>query len=124
MRYLVTFTEMAIDHPACARTAAVAAELLVARPLTSPSSPCPRSVGARADQRIPQRSTFPEVLDFLGIPDGARHVVSSAFAGSPRTYVEIVAGEHRDGPHVTTDVGVSIVDCVQARILVSPMRGL
>jgi hypothetical protein len=36
--------------------------------------------------------------------------------------VEIVAGEHRDGHRVSTDVGVSVVDSEAGRILVSPSR--
>ena len=64
---------------------------------------------------------LPEVLDYLGIPESARPVVESVFSG-PRSYVEIVAGCHRDGQHATTEVGMSIVDTTAGRVLVSPSR--
>ena len=69
----------------------------------------PARVGARADEQIRNGAPLREVLDFLGIPASARPVVEAAFAGR-RNYVEIVAGQHRDGHRVSTDVGVSIVD--------------
>jgi hypothetical protein len=48
-------------------------------------------------------------------------VVEAAF-DQRRTYVEIVAGQHRDGHRITTDVGVSVVDTPAGRILVSPSK--
>jgi hypothetical protein len=36
--------------------------------------------------------------------------------------VEIVAGDHRDGHRVSTNVGVSIVDTREGRVLVSPSK--
>ena len=42
--------------------------------------------------------------------------------GSQLQMVEIVAGQHRDGHRVSTDVGVSIVDTPQGRVLVSPSK--
>jgi hypothetical protein len=61
------------------------------------------------------------VLDYLGIPTSARHVVEAAYSPG-RTYVEIVAGDDRDGHHVSTEVGVSIVDTAAGRVLVHPSR--
>ena len=81
----------------------------------------PARVGARADERLRSGAPLAEVLDYLGIPKSARAVVESVFAG-PRSYVEIVAGCHRDGRHATTEVGVSIVDTTEGRVLVSPSR--
>ena len=81
----------------------------------------PARVGARAYERLRSGAPLPEVLDYLGIPESARPVVESVFAG-PRSYVEIVAGRHRDGQHATTEVGMSIVDTTAGRILVSPSR--
>ena len=81
----------------------------------------PTRVGARADERLRSGAPLAEVLDYLGIPKSARPVVESVFAG-PRSYVEIVAGCHRDGRHATTEVGMSIVDTTAGRVLVSPSR--
>ena len=36
--------------------------------------------------------------------------------------VEIVAGDHRDGHRISTDVGVSIVDTAAGRVLVTPLK--
>ncbi len=36
--------------------------------------------------------------------------------------MEIVAGQHRDGHRISTDVGVSIVDTTAGRVLVSPSK--
>jgi hypothetical protein len=81
----------------------------------------PARVGARADERLRSGAPLLEVFDYLGIPNSARQVVESVFTG-PRSYVEVVAGCHRDGQHATTEVGVSIVDSAAGRILVSPSR--
>jgi len=81
----------------------------------------PTRVGARADERSRSGESLSDVLDYLGIPASARPVVESVFAG-PRSYVEIVAGYHRDGQHATTEVGMSIVDTTAGRVLVSPSR--
>ncbi len=81
----------------------------------------PMRVGARADERLRSGASLSEVVEYLGIPASARPVVESVFSG-PRSYVEIVAGCHRDGQHATTEVGVSIVDTAAGRVLVSPSR--
>ena len=78
-------------------------------------------MGARADEQIRNGTPLTEVLEFLGIPVSARPVVEAAF-DPRRTYVEIVAGQHRDGYRVSTDVGVSIVDTPAGRILVAPSK--
>lgn len=117
---LVTFTRMDIDHPE-ALVPVLCAGLSGRRPARFPEFTLPADVGSRADERIRQGAPLAEVLDFLGIPAPARPVVEAAF-GTERTYVEIVAGEHRDGHRVTTQVGVSVVDTTAGRVLVSPTR--
>jgi hypothetical protein len=118
--HLVTFTEMDIGDPD-ALVPIVAAGLSGSAPARFPEFSLPAQVGARADERIRNGAPVADVIDFLPIPDRARHVVESVFTDR-RSYVEIVAGQRRDGHHVTTDVGVGIVDSRQGRIVVSPMR--
>ena len=118
--HLVTFTEMDLGDPH-ALVPIVAAGLSGRTAARFPEFSLPAQVGARADERIRNGTPVAEVLDFLGIPDAARLVVQSVFEDR-RTYVEIVAGQRRDGHHVTTDVGVGIIDSEMGRILVSPMR--
>lgn len=117
---LVTFTRMDIDHPE-ALVPVLCAGLSGRLPGRFPEFALPTDVGARADERIRRGEPLTEVLDFLGVPQAARPVVEAAFDTS-RTYVEIVAGEHRGGHRVTTQVGVSVVDTTGGRILVSPAR--
>lgn len=81
----------------------------------------PARVGARADEKLRGGADLPGVLDYLGIPMSARPVVESVFAG-PRTYVEIVAGQHHDGTYATTEVGIAVIDTGQGRVLVSPAK--
>jgi hypothetical protein len=118
---LVTFTEMAIDHPH-ALVPVLCVGLSGRRPARFDEFALPAAVGARADQQIRDGAPLAEVLDFVGVPASARPVVEAAFAAGTRTYVEIVAGEHRDGHRVTTSVGVSVVDTVAGRVLVSPVK--
>ncbi|KUI27537.1 secretion protein EspG [Mycobacterium sp. IS-1742] len=117
---LITFTRMDIDHPH-ALVPVLCAGLSGRAPGRFAEFTLPTHVGARADEQIRQGTPLAEVLDFLGIPPSARLVVEAAFDTS-RTYVEIVAGEHRDGHRVTTQVGVSVVDTTEGRVLVSPDR--
>jgi hypothetical protein len=81
----------------------------------------PARVGARADERLRSGAPLAEVVDYLGIPKSARPVIDAVFAGQ-RSYVEVVAGCHRDGEHTTTEVGMSLVDTTAGRVLVSPSR--
>ena len=118
--HLVTFTELDVGDPD-ALVPIVVAGLSNRPPARFDEFALPARVGARADERIRGGAPVAEVLDFLGIPESARHVVASVFTDR-RSYVEIVAGQRRDGHHVTTDVGVGVVDSRQGRILVSPMR--
>ncbi|TFV55426.1 ESX secretion-associated protein EspG [Mycobacterium sp. PS03-16] len=120
-RELVTFTAMDIDHPH-ALVPVLCAGLSHRAPGRFDEFTLPMAVGARADERIRRGTPLAEVLDFLGIPASARPVVEAAFDPARRSYVEIVAGEHRDGHRVSTDVGVSIVDTTAGRVLVSPQR--
>ncbi len=117
---LVTFTEMDIHHPH-ALVPVLTAGLSQRRPARFEEFALPAAAGARADEQIRNGSPLIEVLGFLGVPASARPIVESVFDGR-RTYVEIVAGEHRDGHRVTTQVGVSIIDTPEGRILVSPSK--
>ena len=117
---LVTFTEMDIDHPH-ALVPVLTAALTQHPPARFDEFALPARVGARADEQIRNGAPLSEVLEYLGIPASARPVVEAAFDRS-RTYVEIVAGQHRDGHRISTDVGVSIVDTQEGRVLVAPSK--
>ncbi len=117
---LITFTAMDIDDP-LALVPVLGVGLAQRPPAPFDEFSMPTRVGARADERLRSGESLSEVLDYLGIPKSARPVVESVFAG-PRSYVEIVAGCHRDGKHATTEVGMSIVDTTAGRVLVSPSR--
>jgi hypothetical protein len=117
---LVTFTAMAI-HDVRALVPILGVGLAQRPPARFDEFSLPAQVGARADERLRNGAPLTEVLDYLGIPQSARPVVESVFTG-PRSYVEIVAGCHRDGQHTSTEVGLSIVDTTQGRVLVSPSR--
>ncbi len=81
----------------------------------------PAHIGARADERLRRGDSLDDVMDHLGIPPTAHAVVRAAFAPG-RSYVEIVAGDHRDGHRISTDVGVSIVDTTAGRVVVAPVK--
>ncbi len=117
---LVTFTAMDI-HDARALVPILGVGLAQRAPAQFDEFSLPAQVGARADERLRNGAPLTEVLDYLGIPHSARPVVESVFTG-PRSYVEIVAGCHRDGQHASTEVGMSIVDTTAGRVLVSPSR--
>lgn len=117
---LITFTDMTIDHPQ-ALVPVLSAGLTQHPPARFEDFALPARVGVRADEQLRNGAPLREVLEYLGIPASARPVVEAAF-GARRTYVEIVAGQHRDGHRISTDVGVSIVDTPAGRILVSPSK--
>ncbi|MBV5244675.1 MULTISPECIES: ESX secretion-associated protein EspG [Mycolicibacterium] len=117
---LITLTELDIDHPE-ALVPVVTAGLSGRAPARFDGFSLPARVGAKADEQIRKGAAVGGLLDYLGIPPSARPVVVAAFEDS-RTYVEIVAGQHRDGHRVSTDVGVSVVDTVLGRVLVSPAK--
>jgi EspG family len=117
---LITFTAMDIDDPR-ALAGVLGVGLAQRQPAHFDEFGMPVRVGARADERLRAGAAVSEVLDYLGIPQSARPVVESVFNG-PRSYVEIVAGCHRDGQHTTTEVGMSIVDTTAGRVLVSPSQ--
>jgi hypothetical protein len=117
---LVTFTDMDIDHPH-ALVPVLTAGLRQHPPARFDEFSLPARVGARADEQIRNGTPLRDVLEYLGIPASARPAVGAAF-DKRRTYVEIVAGQHRDGHRISTDVGVSIVDTPEGRILVSPSK--
>ncbi|OBJ32739.1 ESX secretion-associated protein EspG [Mycobacterium colombiense] len=117
---LITFTAMDIDDPR-ALVPVLTVGLAQRPPARFDEFSLPTRVGARADERLRSGASLAEVLDYLGIPQSARRVVESVFNG-PRSYVEIVAGCHRDGRHSTSEVGMSIVDAREGRVLVSPSR--
>jgi len=117
---LITFTAIDVDDPR-ALVPVLCVGLAQRPPARFDEFSMPTRVGARADERLRGGTPLSEVLDYLGIPASARPVVESVFSG-PRSYVEIVAGCHRDGQHATTEVGMSIVDTTAGRVLVSPSR--
>ncbi|MGZ4584482.1 MAG: ESX secretion-associated protein EspG [Mycobacterium sp.] len=117
---LITFTAMDIDDPR-ALVPVLGVGLAQQPPARFDEFSMPTRVGARADERLRSGATIAEVVDYLGIPQSARRVVESVFNG-PRSYVELVAGCHRDGRHATSEVGMSIVDAAAGRVLVSPSR--
>ena len=117
---LVTFTAMDIDHPH-ALVPVLASGLSRRRPAQFTEFSLPSRAGAQADEQLRSGARLRETLDYLGIPASARPVAEAAF-DERRTYVEVVAGQHRDGHRITTDVGVSIVDTTEGRILVSPAK--
>jgi hypothetical protein len=117
---LITFTAMDIDDP-LALVPVLGAGLAQRPPARFEEFSMPTRVGARADEWLRSGAPLAEVLDYLGIPESARPVVESVFTG-PRSYVEIVAGCHRDGQHATTEVGLSIMDTSAGRVLVKPSR--
>ncbi len=117
---LITFTAIDVDDPR-ALVPVLCVGLAQRPPARFDEFSMPTRVGARADERLRGGTPLSEVLDYLGIPASARPVVESVFSG-PRSYVEIVAGCHRDGQHATTEVGMSIVDTAAGRVLVSPSR--
>ncbi len=117
---LITFTAMDIHDPR-GLVPVLGVGLAQRPPARFDEFSMPTSVGARADERLRSGASLSEVVDYLGIPASARPVVESVFSG-PRSYVEIVAGCHRDGQHSSTEVGMSIVDTTAGRVLVSPSR--
>jgi len=117
---LITFTAMDIDDPR-SLVPVVGVGLAQRPPARFEEFSMPMRVGARADERLRAGAPLGEVLDYLGIPASARPVVESVFTGQ-RSYVEIVAGCNRDGRHTTTEVGMSLVDTIAGRVLVSPTR--
>jgi len=117
---LVTFTAMDIDHPH-ALVPVLSAGLTRQPPARFDEFSLPAGAGARADEQLRNGARLRDIMDHLGVPASARPAVEAAFERR-RTYVEIVAGQHRDGHHITTDVGVSVVDTTEGRILVSPAK--
>ena len=117
---LVTFTAMEIDHPH-ALVPVLSVGLDRQPPARFDEFTLPTSAGARADEQLRNGARLRETLDYMGIPASARPVVEAAFDWR-RSYVEIVAGQHRDGHRITTEVGVSIVDTTEGRVLVSPSK--
>ncbi|MGV0643636.1 ESX secretion-associated protein EspG [Mycolicibacterium sp. XJ879] len=117
---LVTFTAVDIDHPQ-ALVPVLTAGLPGRTPAAFEEFAIPARIGARADEQLRNGATLTEVVDDLGLPASALPVVEAAYAPG-RSYVEIVAGDHRDGHRVSTDVGVSVVDTSAGRVLVHPSR--
>ncbi|QNJ94080.1 ESX secretion-associated protein EspG [Mycolicibacterium fluoranthenivorans] len=117
---LVTFTEMDIAHPHDL-VPVLTAGLTARRAADFDEFTVPMRAGARVDERLRGGTELAEVVEHLGIPPSAREVVEAVFTG-PRTYAEIVAGEHRDGYRVSTEVGVAVVDCTAGRLLVHPTQ--
>jgi hypothetical protein len=117
---LVTFTAMDIND-ARGLVPVLGVGLAQSPPARFDEFALPARVGVRADERLRSGGSLAEVVDYLGIPQSARPVVESVFTG-PRSYVEIVAGCRHDGQHASTEVGMSIVDTTEGRVVVSPSR--
>ncbi len=117
---LVTFTVLELLHPNDLVPVLVAG-LDGRRVASFDEFTVPVRAGARADEKLRNGADITEVLQYLGIPSSARPVVEAVFTGR-RSYVEIVAGEHRDGHRVSTVVVLSVVDSEAGRILVSPSK--
>lgn len=81
----------------------------------------PAGVGAKADELLRNGEPLAEVMEYLGIPSATQHVVEAAF-GAQRSYVEVAAGDHRDGHRVATEVGIGVVDTRAGRIVVRPAK--
>ena len=117
---LITLTALDIDHPQ-ALVPVLTAGLSGRPPARFEEFTIPAQTGARADEQLRDGAALEEVIEFLGIPETARAVVEAAYAPD-RRYVEVVAGDHRDGHRVCTNVGVSVVDTREGRVLVSPSK--
>jgi hypothetical protein len=117
---LVTFTSLDVDNPR-ALVPILTAGLSRRAPAVFDDFTLPARAGARADEQLRNGAELAAVLDFLGVPPSAQHVVEAAYAPD-RSYVEIVAGDHRDGHRISTVVGVSVVDTSEGRILVTPSK--
>lgn len=117
---LVTLTALDVNHPQ-ALVPILTAGLSGRAPARFDEFAIPARIGARADEQLRNGATLDDVIEFLGIPPNARVVVEAAYA-TDRSYVEIVAGDHCDGHRVSTDVGVSVVDTREGRVLVHPSR--
>jgi hypothetical protein len=117
---LVTFTALAVDHPQ-ALVPILTAGLSGRPPARFEEFTIPTRLGARADEQLRNGAALADVVEFLGIPPGARATVEAAFAPG-RSYVEIVAGDRRDGHRVSTEVGLSVVDTAAGRVLVAPSQ--
>ncbi|OBF89214.1 putative DNA-binding protein [Mycolicibacterium flavescens] len=117
---LVTLSALEVDHPQ-ALVPILTAGLSGRPPARFDEFAIPARIGARADEQLRNGATLDDVIEFLGIPPSARAVVEAAYA-TDRSYVEILAGDHRDGHRVSTDVGVSVVDTREGRVLVHPAK--
>lgn len=117
---LVTLTALDVDHPQ-ALVPILTAGLSGLPPARFEEFAIPARIGARADEKLRNGAPLDDVVEFLGIPASARAVVEAAYA-TDRSYVELVAGDHRDGHRVSTDVGVSVVDTREGRVLVHPSQ--
>lgn len=118
--HLMTCTELSLGYPE-ALVPVVTAGLSGRAPAQFAEFALPTHIGARADERLRSGEALDDVMDYLGIARSAHQVIRAAFAPQ-RRYVEIVAGDHRDGHRVCTDVGVSVVDTTAGRILVRPAK--
>lgn len=117
----VTFTAMALDHPHTL-VPVLTAGLAGKAPAQFAEFTIAAHAGAAADEKIRKGTPVAEVLEQLGVTPSGRDVAEAVYRG-PRSYVEIVAGQRRDGRHARTDAGMSVVDCAAGRVLVYPHRG-
>lgn len=119
---LLTLTEMHVEDP-LDLAPILTAGLDRRPPATFAEFVLPARVGARADEQL-RNGTEPDALiDYLGVPASAVPVVRSALSG-PRSYVEVVAGQNRDGVIATSAVGLAVIDSTAGRILVTADRAV
>lgn len=118
--HLITCTELDVGHPQ-ALVPVLTAGLAGRTPARFDEFSLPAHIGAKADERLRQGEPLADVMEYLGIPASAHHVVEAAFAAQ-RSYVEVVAGDHRDGYRVSTEVGISVVDTGVGRVVVRPVK--
>jgi hypothetical protein len=118
--HLMTCTELDVGHPQ-ALVPVLTAGLAGRAPARFDQFSLPAHIGAKADERLRDGEALSEVVQYLGIPASAHHVVEAAFAAG-RSYVEVVAGDHRDGYRLSTEVGVSVVDTAVGRVVVRPVK--
>jgi EspG family len=117
---LVTLTAMQVDEP-MGLVPILTVGLAGRSPARIPEFVLPARVGARADEQLRAGAELSTVLNHLGVPAAAHALAESVFAGR-RSYVEVVAGQNRDGVTTTTEVGVAVIDTPQGRVAVSPER--
>ena len=105
---LLTLTEMRVEDP-LDLAPILTAGLDRRPPATFAEFVLPARVGARADEQLRNGAEPGRADRLFGVPASAVPVVRSALSG-PRSYVEVVAGQNRDGVIATSAVGLAVID--------------